>query len=305
MKRRQPKDVSASARQRLLNLARETGQPFDLLLLRYGIERFLYRLSQSKHADSFVLKGAMLFHMLAQAPHRPTRDIDLMSSGICDLSRMENILRQVVGEKVADDGVTFDESSVHAERIKKDQEYEGVRVRIEGRLGAARIHLQVDIGFGDAVTPTPHKITLPCLLDFAPPVLSVYPWEAVVSEKYQAMVALGMTNSRMKDFFDLQYIAREFAFDGSILSEAIRATFARRRTQIPTSRPIALTVKFTEDAAVRTRWLAFLRRSRLQATETSLTRVAEDIWSFLKPVTEALLSKATFDKKWAPQGPWR
>jgi len=305
MKAHQPKDVAASVKQRLLNLARTSGRDFNLLLIHYGIERFLYRLSQSEHADSFMLKGAILFHLWAKAPHRPTRDVDLMSSGTCDLSRMEDILQQVVREKVADDGVAFDESSVHAERIKKDQEYEGIRVHIEGRLGTARIHLQVDIGFGDAVTPMPHKRTLPCLLDYAPPRLLVYPWEAVVAEKYQAMVVLGMTNSRMKDFYDLQYMAREFEFTGTTLSEAIRATFARRRTQIPESRPVALTRKFTEDAAVRTRWSAFLRRSRLQEPDTSLTRVADDIWAFLKPVTEALVSKTGVDRKWTPGGPWQ
>ena len=151
MNKRQPKDVSASVKARLLNLARESGEEFNLLLIRYGIERLLYRLSQSEYGDAFVLKGAILFQLWAKAPHRPTRDVDLMSSGPSDISRMEDIIRQVTLEDVADDGLNFDESSVQAERLKQDQEYEGIRVHLEARLGTARIHLQIDIGFGDAM----------------------------------------------------------------------------------------------------------------------------------------------------------
>ena len=305
MNKRQPKDVSASVKARLLNLARESGEEFNLLLIRYGIERLLYRLSQSEYGDVFVLKGAILFQLWAKAPHRPTRDVDLMSSGPSDISRMEDIIRQVTLEDVADDGLSFDKSSVQAERIKEDQEYEGIRVHLEARLGTARIHLQIDIGFGDAITPRPRKRVVPCILDFAPPRLSVYPWETVVSEKYQALIELGMTNSRMKDLFDLQYMAREMEFDGASLSKAVRATFERRKTDLPTTLPVALSPKFTEDSTVRKRWSAFLHRSRLLESEFNLARTADEIWTFLKPVTDSLLSKGALDKKWEQGGPWQ
>ncbi len=305
MKKRQPKDVPASVKNRLLNLARESGEEFNLLLIRYSIERFLYRLSQSEYGGTFVLKGAILFHLWAKAPHRPTRNVDLMSSGPSDISRMEDIIRQVALEDVADDGLSFDESSVQAERLKEDQEYEGIRVHLGASLGTARIHLQIDIDFGDAITPRPRKRVVPCILDFASPRLSVYPWETVVSEKYQALIELGMTNSRMKDFFDLQYMAREMEFDGASLSKAIRATFDRRKTDLPTTLPVALSSKFTEDSTVRKRWSAFLRRSRLLESKFNLARTADEIWSFLKPVTDSLLSKVTLDKKWKQGGPWQ
>lgn len=305
MKKRQPKDVAASVKNRLLTLARESREEFNLLLIRYGIERFLYRLSQSEHADSFVLKGAILFHLWARAPHRPTRDVDLLSSGSSDLARMETVVREVCRQKVADDGLTFDPASVNAERIQEEEEYEGIRVHLDGRLGNARIRLQIDVGFGDAVTPRPVKRDLPCILDFDAPRLRIYPWETVVAEKFQAMVELGMTNSRMKDFFDLRYMAKEFEFGGSTLSKAIHATFERRKTDVPDGLPVALSKKFTEDATVQSRWTAFLRRSRLQANDLVLSRVADEIWAFLKPVTEALLAKSEFDKTWKPGGPWR
>ncbi len=302
MSKRQPNDVSASVKSRLLNIARESGEEFNLLLIRYGIERLLYRLSNSGYADLFVLKGAILFRFRADAPHRPTRDVDLLSRGSSDVSRMEEIFKQVARTEVINDGLTFDDSTVQAERIKADQEYEGIRIHLEARLGTARIRLQIDIGFGDAITPKPKKRDIPCVLDFDAPRLSVYPWETVVAEKYHTIVDLGMTNSRMKDFFDLGYMAREIGFNGESLSKAIRATFERRKTDIPDSRPIAFSEHFSGDATVRTRWLAFLRRSRLEAI--GLQVVADEIWSFLEPVTRALILRKALEKKWEPGGPW-
>ena len=298
------KNVAASAKQRLLNLSRECGEEFNLVLIRYGIERFLYRLSQSEDADGFVLKGAILFHLWGQAPHRPTRDVDLLGLGTMDPSRMADLFRRVCLINVEDDGMTFDPESVRAERMREQEEYQGIRMHVEAHLGTARINLQVDIGFGDAITPRPTKKTLPCLLDFAPPRLRVCPWETVVAEKYQALVDLGMTNSRMKDFFDLRYVAKEFAFDGTKLAQAIEATFARRRTELPTTRPTGLGSRFAEDEMVQARWKTFLRRSRLEDPDLGLRRTTDEIWAFLRPVTKAVKAGAAFDKKWKPGGPW-
>ncbi|NQU22657.1 MAG: nucleotidyl transferase AbiEii/AbiGii toxin family protein [Candidatus Nealsonbacteria bacterium] len=303
MTKRRPKDLSASVKTQLLNYARQRGEEFNFVLIRYGIERLLYRLSRSEHADTFVLKGAILFHLYANAPHRPTRDVDLLGMGSSDVARMENVVRQIVELDVAADGLSFDGSTVHAERIKEDQQYEGVRVTLLAHLGKARIRLQIDIGFGDAIIPKPRKQAVPCILDFEAPRLAVYPWETVVAEKYQALVELGMTNSRMKDFFDLQYMAREIAFDGSALSRAIRATFGRRKTDLPDSAPVALTSTFVDDDVVRRRWTAFVRRSRLD--ERELAVVAKDVWTFLQPVTAALVAGVKFDRNWERGGPWQ
>jgi predicted nucleotidyltransferase component of viral defense system len=304
MTKKRIQDVPASVKQRLLNLARKSSQEFNLILIRYGIERFLYRLSQSEHADDFVLKGAILFHPWGKAPHRPTRDVDLLGRGSPDLTRMAQVIRDICRLKVKDDGLVFDESSVRTERIRDEEEYLGIRAYLEGHLGTARIQLQIDVGFGDTITPKPRKQALPCLLDSPPPRLRVYPWETVVAEKYQALVELGMTNSRTKDFFDLRYMAREFEFTGGVLSQAIRATFKRRNTDLPQTLPVALSPKFTEDPTVRTRWAAFLRRSRPAKSDLELRLVAEEIWAFLRPVTESLLREAAFEKRWEPGGPW-
>jgi hypothetical protein len=305
MKKREVKNIAASVKQRLLTLSRECGEEFNLLLIRYGIERFLYRLSQSEHADSFVLKGASLFHFCADASHRPTRDIDLLSRGSSDPARLKEFFEQVAGLEMGDDGMTFDPSSIYTEPIRREEEYEGVRVHLKGRLGTARLSLQIDVGFGDAVTPRPRKRLLRGLLDFEPPQMRIYPWETVIAEKYQAMVDLGMTNSRMKDFFDLRHIAREFEFEGKILSKAIQATFRRRKTDLPEGCPLALTLKFTQDPAVGARWRAFLQRSKLRGPVPDLASVADEIWAFLRPVTEALLAQSSFEKAWNPGGPWR
>ncbi len=299
------KNVAASVRQRLLNLSRERVEEFNLLLIRYGIERFLYRLSQSADADGFVLKGAILFHLCGRASHRPTRDVDLLARGSADPVQAADLIRRVCLTDVEDDGMAFDPDSVRAERMREEEEYQGVRVRVAARLGTAQIDLQIDIGFGDAVTPRPTKKTLPCLLDFAPPRLRVCPWETVVAEKCQALVDLGMTNSRMKDFFDLRYMAREFAFDGKQLARAIEATFRRRHTELPSDRPPGLAARFAADDVVQDRWKAFLRRSRLEDAGLGLQETTDEIWGFLQPVTHAVKAGVAFAKRWEPGGPWR
>lgn len=305
MKSGQPKNVAASVKQRLLDLARERGEEFNLLLIRYAIERFLYRLAQSEQADAFVLKGAILFQMWAEIPHRPTRDVDLLGSGSPDLARMEDIFRKICGLKVEDDGLEFNAASVRATRIREEAEYQGIRLHLQAHLGTARVQVQVDIGFGDAITPKPKKRNFLTLLDFSAPRLLIYPWETVIAEKYQALVERDMANSRMKDFFDLRYMAKEFEFDGTILSKAIQATFKRRKTDLPDTLPTALSEKFTEDAMKRTQWEAFRRRSRLGDLNVTLSQVAVEIWSFVQPVTDSLRGGKSLDMTWPPGGPWR
>ncbi|MBI5490296.1 MAG: nucleotidyl transferase AbiEii/AbiGii toxin family protein [Deltaproteobacteria bacterium] len=221
---KRPRDIAASVRQRLLELARSRNEEFQTLLTRYGLERFLYRLSVSPHTDEFVLKGAMLFAVWTGEMHRATWDVDLLGRGDAEAGRIRKLFAGVCGVRVEDDGISFDDGSVRAERIREDQIYEGLRVRVAGRVGTARIQLQIDIGFGDAVRPPPRKLPFPTLLGMSAPVLKSYPREAVVAEKVQAMVVLGMANSRMKDFYDLWTLATKFPFEGRSLSDAVRAS---------------------------------------------------------------------------------
>jgi hypothetical protein len=198
-----PVNVPASVRQRLLNLAHQTKQDFGLLLMKYALERLLYRLSVSPHRDIFVLKGALLFDLWTHQPYRPTRDLDLLGCGDSSLERYRKLFSEICTQTVEDDGVSFFADTVTAERIRDDEDYEGVRLVLQARLGAARISLQIDIGFGDVITPSPVEVEYPTLLDFPAPKLRAYPKETVVAEKFEAMVKLGIANSRMKDFYDL------------------------------------------------------------------------------------------------------
>ncbi len=218
---------------------------------------------------------------------------------------MEEIFRQICGVSVEEDGLAFDKNSVQAERIREEAGYEGIRMHIEAHLGKARIRLQVDIGFGDVITPRPTKKELPAMLDFTSPQLLVCPWETMIAEKYQAIVALGMANSRMKDFFDLRFMASQFSFEGSALCKAIEATSKRRETELPSTVPTALSPTFSNDMIKQNQWIAFLRRSRLGGAELSLAEVTAYICRFLKPPTDALINGNAFEMSWPPRGPWQ
>lgn len=304
MSKQKPRNLAASVRQRLTDLARKQSEDFQIVLTRYVIERFLFRLGRSEHRDEFILKGAMLFRLWADVPHRPTRDLDLLGKGENSLERLVEVFRAVIGLAVEDDGLTFDPNTITAERIKEDREYEGVRVQCVVRLGQAKIDLQIDVGFGDAVTPRAVEVQYPTILAFPAPALRAYPRETVVAEKYQAMVALGIANSRMKDFFDLWLLARTFSFDGPRLCRAIQATFRRRTTEIPTAPPVALTSEFEIDATKAKQWRAFVKKGKLDVGEMTLAQVCEFLHGFLMPPTHALAIGTEFTLDWPPAGPW-
>lgn len=230
-------NLAASVRARLLNIARARGEAFDYILVRYASERVLYRLSQSAYRDQFILKGAMLLEIWGDAVHRPTRDVDLLGFVPSEPEALTDIFRKVLATAVIPDGLTFDLNAVRAEPIREASEYPGVRVRLQATLTQARIPLQFDIGFGDAITPAPRELLFPTLLDFPNPVLQTYPRETVVAEKFEAMVRLGLSNSRLKDYWDIWILAGTFPFDGPILAEAIAATFHRRNAAIPGTLP--------------------------------------------------------------------
>lgn len=278
----QRKDLAASVRQRLLNLAKERAENFELVLVRYALERFLYRLSASEHADRFLLKGALLFLVWGMNDHRPTRDADLLGFGASDLNSLREVFREVCGMQF-EDGILYDPVSVRAAQIAEDKAYVGARVTFTGELASARIPVQVDVGFGDAVTPEPVAIEYPVLLDAPPPKLRGYPVYTVVAEKFHAMTVLGEQNSRMKDFYDVWAISQKFDLDPDVLAAAIAATFQRRKTLLPDREPIALRREFADSDAKKRLWQAFVRRNGLPTDSVTLFQIQEAISRIILP----------------------
>ena len=251
------KNIGASVRARLLNLSQANRQNFDLVLTRFALERLLFRLSQSPYAERFVLKGAMLLMSWFEDPHRSTRDLDLLGFGDPSPEAMLETFREILA-RGEDDGVVFDVDALRVDRIREELEYGGLRLRTTASISGARIILSIDVGFGDALEPGAELIDYPVMLDFPAPRLLAYTRETVVAEKFQAMVALGRTNSRMKDFYDVWILSRSFTFDDERLARAIAATFARRVTKIPTELPDALSPAFAADEQKQRQWRAFV-----------------------------------------------
>lgn len=305
MSKDKPRNLAASVRHQLTELARKQGEDFQLVLTRYVIERLLYRLSRSPYHHEFVLKGAMLFRLWTGQLHRPTRDLDLLGKADYSVEHLVEVFKEVCCLAVEEDGLVFNPKTLRGERIKEDQQYEGVRIHCEARLGQPRIELQIDIGFGDPVTPTSVEVTFPAMLEFPTPVLQAYPRQTFIAEKYQAMVSLGIANSRMKDFFDLWVLARSFEFDGPLLCRAIRATFNRRTTALPTEGPLALTSEFGADITKVKQWGAFAKKGKLDICGTTLEQVCAFLHGFLMPPTSALVAASPFERFWPPAGPWR
>ena len=282
MKKAPGKNIAASVHQRLLNIGRHTGKPFDQVLQYFAMERLLYRLSSSAHKDSFVLKGALLFRVWDVPDSRATRDIDFLAFLDNSPENLVAVFRDVCTIE-GDDGLAFDADSVDAKTIKEDADYEGVRVRFRGLLGKARITMQIDIGFGDKVHPGVLRADYPVILDLPAPALRMYPPETVVAEKVEAMVHLGSLNSRMKNFYDVWRLARQFEFDDSVLSEAIKQTFDNRGTElIPFGE---LKAELLENETLEKLWSAFLAKTGLAAPK-SFHEVLDEIALFLGPLFE-------------------
>jgi len=299
-----PANITASIRRRLYDLSRNRGEDFQLILTWYAAERLLYRLSRSKHSREFILKGAMLLNIWMDRSHRPTRDLDFAGQGDSSPDRLITAFHEICQVEVKPDGLQFDPESIQVTEIREIQEYQGQRIKLIANLGKARISVQVDIGFGDAVTPEARQITYPTLLDLPAPLILAYPVEIVVAEKLQAMVALGMLNSRMKDFYDVRMISRQFRFEGPKLAEAIRVTFDRRRTEIPESIPTALSDEFAMDSEKGTQWKAFLNRSGLEDIALELPQIIDEIRVFLIPPLNAAARGVDFQFEWTAGAPW-
>ena len=279
------KNLAASVRQRLLNVAKARGDDFDLVLSRYALERLLYRMSVSPHGERFLLKGALLFMVWGVDDHRPTRDADLLGFGDSEPDAVAAVFREICNVE-CEDGITFDAGSVEAGPIAEEKVYTGVRVTLWTELDKARIRVQVDVGFGDVVTPGPQAVDYPVLLDAPAPKLRAYPVETVIAEKLHAMTVLGLNNSRMKDFYDLKAIGARFAPDRETLARAIAATFERRKTDLPGDLPLALGPQFAGDEGKQRQWAAFLRRNRLDEKANPLADCQARIVELVRPALE-------------------
>lgn len=274
------RNMGASVRSRLLNLSREKHQPFQMLLTRYALERFLYRLSTTEHCNRFVLKGAMLMTTWFDNPFRPTQDVDFLGFGDANPEVMLEVFREICDVQI-DDGVIFDKNALTIDSMRDDQIYGGLRIKTNATIASAQIRIAIDIGFGDATEPGLVDLQMPVLLDQPAPRLRAYRQETVIAEKFQAMVVLGRANSRMKDFYDISALSQTYAFEGTDLSQAISATFKRRNTAIPVAKPDALTEEFANDPAKQQQWNAFLRG--IEARPIPLQKIIDDLSEFLMP----------------------
>ena len=277
----------ASVWQRLLNYGKASGKPFAEVLQYYAMERFLYRLSVSPHVDAFTLKGALLLTAWQAPLSRPTMDIDLLGRTDNAVDAILGLMREISQSKVIDDGIVFDPASFAGETIREDADYSGVRIRFVGHLDNARIHMQIDIGFGDVMTPGLEELVYPTILDFPAPKLSGYTWETVVAEKLEALAHLRMLNTRIKDYFDLWILTRQPELKRDALAVAIERTFENRTMQIDPN-PVGLSATFGNDPAKQMQWSAFLKRSRLTQAPHSLSEVVEELNQFFAAILNQL-----------------
>ena len=299
-----PRNVGASVRARLLRRSRETGEDFQFLLQRYAAERFLHRLGESPHRERYVLKGAMLLALWGGAFYRPTRDLDFTGYGSSRADDVRSAIRDICAIPVPDDGIAFDGGEISIDPIREHGEYDSLRARFDVRLAGARIRMQIDIGFGNAIEPPPVDTDYSVLLDAPRPRIRVYPPEAVVAEKLHAMVTLGERNSRYKDFYDVYALSQHLSFDGECLTRAVNATFERRGTAISRTLPVALTPRFYADADRAERWRNYVNRNHLPGAALDFGAVGERLISFLGERWIAMARRSVFTRSWPKGGPW-
>ena len=300
-------NVADAIKARLLNEARGGLTEFELVLVRYACERFLFRLGESEVRDRCILKGATLLALWMKEPHRATRDIDLLAIGDNDEETVRTIIMTVCAVPCEEDGITFDLETLRISQIREHQKYQGQRARFRARLGKARSTVQVDFGFGNAVTSTVDEERLPILIGDVPaPLLRTYPRVATIAEKFETMVQLGTRNSRMKDFYDVWALSETFAFDGAELREAVAGCFKRRDTEWTQAVPAALTSAFYSNADLQGRWQSYGQDGQLLTSPPSAFEdIGSRVQSFLGPVRESILAGQSFEMHWPPGGTWK
>jgi hypothetical protein len=296
------RNLAASIKQRLFNKSRELAHRFDDVLQYYAIERFLYRLSRSSYAGIFILKGALMLAVWRANTSRTTMDIDMLGKMDNNTESIIAMVREVCLQEVEPDGLIFDPDSIRGQIITEDADYQGVRVHFRGSLDTARITMQLDIGFGDVVIPPPKLMAYPTILDLPAPQIRGYSKESMIAEKFEAMVRWGIMNSRMKDFWDIEVLSRQFDFDGKTLATAIKETFSMRNTVIPI-KPIAFTDTFMKDEMKSVQWKAFLKNRMVGGADT-LEEAVHAVSVFLMPVVEGLVNNRLPQMTWKAPGPW-
>lgn len=281
-------NIAHSILARLSHLRRERQEDYQIILTRFAFERFLCRLEKSEYSERFILKGAFLFTLWTKQYYRPTRDIDFLA----DTSNQPDVIRQIFKEicevEVEPDGMVYDSGNISVEEIIEGVSNHGLRVKLLATIQNVRIPLQFDIGFGDAVYPSITEMEYPSLLDFPKPIVMVYPLESLISEKAEAMVDLGIQNSRIKDFYDIYSLIKIFDIDTTSLQRAIAMTFERRKTKIPEDIPIALTDEFAYDKDKVGQWKQFISKNSLSNAPDDLFIVIDEIRNFLLPIFNAL-----------------
>jgi len=305
-KRQGDRNPGASLQQKLRNYAKANGEDVALILIRYLNERFLYRLSLSPYRDRFVLRGATLFTIWDKEPHRATRDIDLLATGDNSTTALRKVMEAVCTQPLAEeDGIVFLTDTLRIEERTEGRVYQGLHLEMEATFSTAHLRLEIDIAFGEAVVPPPQEISLPSLLEKPEARLRAYQKETAIAEKCQALVSLGMVNTRMKDFYDLWYLSRTYSFDGAQLYAALQATFARRETAYPAEGlPLALTDTFAEDRLKQQQWRAFLGKAALRKGVETFPSIIQQMRGFLQPPLRALAHDAEFPFQWSPEGGW-
>lgn len=297
------KNIAASVKNRLLAAARQSGKPFQTCLIHYGLERFLFRLSLSPLKEKFILKGGLLLVGMGLPMARTTRDIDFL--GILPNNRdAVGLLIREIGDVRVDDGLVYDFRKLSTETMAGDAEYPGLRLKFDACLGKARIPMQIDVGFGDAVVPDAREMTFPTLLDMEPPVVRAYSIETIVAEKFEASLDLAELNSRMKDFYDIWMLSHAYPFHGPTLQDAVVATCERRATTL-TSKALIFSKEFAASNAKKTQWTTFLRKARLPGISDEFPAVMEGIREFLQPLAEASENGQRFEKEWPAGSPWQ
>ena len=298
-------NIAKSIRGKLLFSSKQQREEFNYTVMNYASDRLLYRLSKSIYRNKFIVKGATIFKIWNRLAHRATKDIDLLGIGDNSISQLTSMFKIICQQPCEEDGIYFDEKSIKGEKIKPEQKYEGVRITLKYYLDTIKNSLQIDIGFGDVIIPEAKEVEFRTFFDLPAPRLRIYPRETVIAEKFQAMVFLGISNSRIKDFYDIWFLAHNFDFDGRILSQAIKATFNRRNTEISTKIPLALTDEFFQDESKQKQWFAFLNKGKLNVKPSSFEGVINDIHKLVIPPYLAIANNQEFNCIWvADQSQW-
>lgn len=301
------KNPAASVRARLLAHAKQHGDNYQRILTRYAIERLLFRLSQTEAVERYVLKGAMLFVTWPEHVFRPTSDLDLLGQGNPTPAAIAELFTRICQVEVPSDGIRFDPAGLKIEAVREADRYQGVQLSLRGELAGAIIHVQVDIGFGDHVYPSPKRGNFPSLLPELPQAnILMYPPETVVAEKFEAMIRFGEANGRVKDFHDIWVTTRTFPFDLASLVEAVGGTLQRRETAIPTEMPVGLTEAFATIAEGGGLWSGFLRRNPPALEPPPFAELQEELRRFFGPIIASLSAPEGANGRWDPDGgAWR